>query len=76
MLLTMTRRLHRCHQDIVVLPFEANFRKVAHAQLAVARFDLLFADLTYVPDGMRRKPFGRSGAVKTESSRATGMSVW
>src|SRR4029077_6823434 len=29
--------------------------KVAHTQLAVARFDLLFADLTYVPDGMRQK---------------------
>src|SRR6267142_1547970 len=44
------------HQDIVVLPFEAKLPgKVAHAQLAVARFDLLFADLTYVPDGMRQK---------------------
>src|SRR6266567_4506100 len=44
------------HQDVVVLPFEAELAgKVTHAQLAIAGFDLLLADLAHVADGVREK---------------------
>ncbi len=41
------------HQDVVVLPLEAEFAgEVTHAQLAVACFDLLLAHFTYVSRGV------------------------
>ena len=49
----------RAHQDVVVLSLEAAFaREVAGAELAVAFFDLLLADLAHVAHGMREEALG------------------
>jgi len=49
----------RAHQDVVVLTFEAGFADdVTRAELAVARFDLLFADFTDVPLAWPMNPPG------------------
>ena len=50
----------RAHQHVVVLALEAEFAgKVAHAQLAIARLDLLLADLTHVADCVCKKSVGQ-----------------
>jgi len=55
----------RAHQDVVVLTFEAGFADdVTRAELAVARFDLLFADFTNVPAGMAHESAGHVTAAR------------
>src|SRR5579885_2383108 len=50
----------RAHQNVVVLALEAGFADhVTWAQFAAAGFDLLFADFTDVPGGVRHKSIGQ-----------------